>query len=252
MIDIGFAEPSLFFTDGIKSDKSFINVIKSVASKWGHLSKLHSRYLEQSVYRKSNLKTQLHDINIKCNELLNQLNKLSETRPKPNMNASLLSQTYLQKAQIFKEIVVTLGHLNTKICDGDILFNLSERIKQQNATMNSKNVDHEQFDLMCSSNSDFKWDNTFNILLESENSGMKLNNFSTHELTKFACILSENIVTNIKELELTKLDKATIEAILQIIPVMFLNLGQTSVFINMQEFVYVPNSIEALLVYVPN
>ena len=59
-------------------------------------------------------------------------------------------------------------------------------------------------------------------------------------------------MTNIKELELTKLDKATIEAILQIIPVMFLNLGQTSVFINMQEFVYVPNSIEALLVYVPN
>ena len=168
------------------------------------------------------------------------------------MNASLLSQTYLQKAQIFKEIVVTLGHLNTKICDGDILFNLSERIKQQNATMNSKNVDYEQFDLMFSSNSDFKWDNTFNILLQSENSGMKLNNFSTHELTKFACILSENIVTNIKELELTKLDKATIEAILQIIPVMFLNLGQTSVFINMQEFVYVPHSIEALLVYVPN
>ena len=77
---------------------------------------------------------------------------------------------------------------------------------------------------MCSNNSDFKWDNTFNILLEYENSGIKLNNFSTHELTKVACTLSENIVTNIKELELTKLDKATIAAILQIMPVMFLNL----------------------------
>ena len=40
--------------------------------------------------------------------------------------------------------------------------------------------------------------------------GMKLNNFSIHELTKFACILSENIVTNIKEFELTKLGNATI------------------------------------------
>ena len=100
---------------------------------------------------------------------------------------------------------------------------------------------------MCSNNSDFKWDNTFNILLEYENSGIKLNNFSTHELTKVACTLSENIVTNIKELELTKLDKATIAAILQIMPVMFLNLGQTSVFINMQEFTHVLNSIEALL-----
>ena len=87
--------------------------------------------------------------------------------------------------------------------------------------MNSKNVDHEQFDLMCSNNSNFKWDNA---LLEYENSGMKLNNFSTHELSKFVCTLSENIVTNIKELELTKLDKATIAAILQIMPVMFLNL----------------------------
>ena len=37
--------------------------------------------------------------------------------------------------------------------------------------MNSKNVDHEQFDLMCSNTPDFKWDNTFNILLEYENSG---------------------------------------------------------------------------------
>ena len=189
----------------------------------------------------------MHDINIKCNELLHQLNELSETRPKPNMNASLLSQTYLQNAQIIKEINFNLGLLNTKICDRDILNNLSRRIKQQNATMNSKNVDHEQFDLMCSNNSDFKWDNAFNILLEYENSGMKLNNFSTQELTKFACILSENIVTNIKELELTKLDKETIAAILLIMPVMFLNLGQTLVFINMQEFVFALNSIEALL-----
>ena len=108
----------------------------------------------------------MHDFNIKCNELLRQLNELSETRPKPNMNASLLSQTYLQKAQIIKEIVVTLGLLNKKVCDRDILNNLSRRIKQQNATMNLKNVHHEQFELMCSNNSDFKWDNTFNILLE--------------------------------------------------------------------------------------
>ena len=106
---------------------------------------------------------------------------------------------------------------------------------------------------MCSNinNSDFKWDNTFNILLlEYENSGMKLNNFSTYEPTKFASTLSENILTNIEELELTKLDKATIAAILQIMPVMFLNLGQTSVFINMQEFVYVPNYIEAFLSWI--
>ena len=106
---------------------------------------------------------------------------------------------------------------------------------------------------MCSNinNSDFKWDNTFNILLlEYENSGMKLNNFSTYEPTKFACTLSENILTNIEELELTKLHKATIAAILQIMPVMFLNLGQTSVFINMQEFVYVPNYIEAFLSWI--
>ena len=68
--------------------------------------------------------------------------------------------------------------------------------------------------------------------MEYENSGIKLNNISTHELTKFACILSENIVKNIKELELAKLDKATIAGILEIMPVMFLNLGQTSVFIN--------------------
>ena len=33
LIDVGFTEPSLFFTDDIKKDKSFINVIKSTASK---------------------------------------------------------------------------------------------------------------------------------------------------------------------------------------------------------------------------
>ena len=54
-------------------------------------------------------------------------------------------------------------------------------------------------------------------------------------------------MTNIKQLELKKLDKTTIAAILQIMPVMFLNLRQTSVFINMPEFVYMLNSIEALL-----
>ena len=93
LIDVGFTEPGLFFTDNIKSDKSFINAIKSVAPKWGHFSELRSRYLEQSVYdRKSNLKSQLHDIKIKCNELLRQLNELSETRRKPNM-----MQVYLAK-----------------------------------------------------------------------------------------------------------------------------------------------------------
>ena len=49
LIDVGFTEPSLFFTDDIKSDKSFINVIKPVASKWGHFSELRSRYFEQNV-----------------------------------------------------------------------------------------------------------------------------------------------------------------------------------------------------------
>ena len=108
LIDIGFTEPNLVFTDDIKSDKSCINVIKSVASKWGD-SELRSRYLEQSVYNcKSNLKTQWHDINIKCNEFIRQLNEPSETRPKPNMNGSL----------------ITLGLLNTKSCDRDILDNL--------------------------------------------------------------------------------------------------------------------------------
>ena len=48
-IDVGSTEPSLFFTDDIKSDKSFINVIKPVASKWGHSSELRSRYFEQNV-----------------------------------------------------------------------------------------------------------------------------------------------------------------------------------------------------------
>ena len=59
------------------------------------------------------------------------------------MNISLLSQTYLQKGQIIKEIVVTLGLLNTKMCDRDTLNNLSRRIKQQNTTMNLKDVDDE-------------------------------------------------------------------------------------------------------------
>ena len=144
LIDVGFTESSLFFTDDIKSDKSFINVIKSIASKREYFSELCSRYLEQSIYNlKSNLKTQLHDINIKCNELLHQLNEFSETRAKPNMNISLLSQTYLQKGQIIKEIVVTLGLLNTKMCDRDTLNNLSRHIKQQNTTMNLKDVDDE-------------------------------------------------------------------------------------------------------------
>lgn len=55
------------------------------------------------------------------------------------MNASLLSQTYLQKLTVFKNIVFKIGQLNVKISDGFLLADLRRGIKQkQEKKLNSK------------------------------------------------------------------------------------------------------------------
>ena len=47
------------------------------------------------------------------------------------MNVSMLSQTYMIKLEISKEIIARVGQINAKVSDHSLLSNLERCIKQQ-------------------------------------------------------------------------------------------------------------------------
>ena len=85
------------------------------------------RKTESSYYRTTNL----HGIDLLCNELVNLIKQCSDCKKSPSMNVSMLSQTYRKKLGVIKDIIAKIGQINAKISGHSLLSNLRPRIKQQ-------------------------------------------------------------------------------------------------------------------------
>lgn len=245
--DIAFKRLDDFFTDDIVSDDSLVKTLASISFDWKTFSSLRKSYLNQSKYkRNSNIKSNLREIDIKCSELAMIFGEVCKLRTNPTMRAALISETYLKKAEKIKELICTIGIIQTKITNKDLLSNLRRRLKQQSNNSTSRKSG-ELHKCICYNNSKLSWEDTFDVFLDHENSNLALHGpLTTTQLTEIGQIISENIVTTVSEIEIVMNDDC-LHQILRHMPVMFLKTEKSGVFLNLQEFVYTPGAIEALL-----
>lgn len=128
------------------------------------------------------------------------LKQCSELKPLQTMTASLISQTYLKKLEVIKNLVFKAGQLNMKLIDKNILSDLCHRIKQDGSklTVTSRKADklHKCF---CFNNTNLTWEETFDNIIIMENSGITQHPLSTDQLKTITSTTSENIVTTPEE-----------------------------------------------------
>ena len=121
-----------FFTDDMVEDQSFMQTLASLLYSWNAFNSLRATYdLSLRKNRKLLLKDNLHSIHVLCNELVNQIEQYSNCKKSLSMNVSMLSQTYMIKLEISKEIIARVGQINAKVSDHSLLSNLERCIKQQ-------------------------------------------------------------------------------------------------------------------------
>ena len=72
--------------------------------------------------RKSLLKDNLHDIDLLCNELVNLIKQCLDRKKSTSMNLSMLSQTYMEKLEVVKEIIAKVGQIKAKVSDHSLVF----------------------------------------------------------------------------------------------------------------------------------
>ena len=88
----------------------------------------------------------------------------------------------------------------------------------------------------CYNNDKLSWDETFDSLLEFQNSNSAQAPLSTSELYKAATLICENIVVISAEFEF-KLKSDSIDKVLRLMPVMLLKSECGDIFINLHEFI---------------
>ena len=99
--------------------------LASFAYSWNEFNSLRVTYdLSSKNPRKSLLKDNLHSIDLLCNELVHLIKQCSECKKSPSMNVSMLSQTYMKKLKVVKEIIAKVNQINAEVPDHSLLSNL--------------------------------------------------------------------------------------------------------------------------------
>ena len=107
LVEIG-ATPTDFLTTDIINDESFLKFFTSLMYSWNVYYTLRKSYNQQGKYnRNSNLKLSLNDIDRSANCLKNQIDTVIYIKCLPNMNTTLLSQTYLKRADALKHVIIS-------------------------------------------------------------------------------------------------------------------------------------------------
>ena len=107
-----------------------MQTLASFAYSWNAFNSLRATYdLSSKNNRRSLLKDNLHGIDLLCNGLINLIKQCSDCKKSPSVNVSMLTQTYMKKLAVVKEIIAKLGQINANVSDHSLLSNLLRRIK---------------------------------------------------------------------------------------------------------------------------
>ena len=116
--DVGFQDHKALFTEEILSDTSLMKTLASVAYSWNNFTTFRKIYNSQAKYDcKSNLKSEIKEIDVKCCELVIILKEICNLKPHPSMQALMLSKTYLRKADKIKQFICLLANIQTNVTE---------------------------------------------------------------------------------------------------------------------------------------
>ena len=158
-----------------------------------------------------------------------------------------ISQTYLKKSKQLTNLIVCLGRLQTLITDNDLLVALTRRIKQQNEVISKSFVrnSNEFMNFFCENDTKLTWDAVTEELVNFLNSRTEFRAIDIDELFKAAMMISENVVTDERDLNFNLTPEKT-RKIVQLMPVLLVKKKSCSYFINLHEFVYIPGVFETI------
>ena len=213
--EIGTKNLGNFFTDDAVEDQFLMQTLASLAYSWNAFNSLRATYgVSSKKNRKSQLKDNLHGTDLLCNELVNLLKQCSDCKKSPAMNVSMLSQTYMKKLEVVKEIIAKVGQVNAKISDHFLLSNLRRPIKQQEGGKTNLVCRNpgELAECFCYNDYKLTWEVTFDNILEMENNGSLRQLLSCKQLKDIAYVISENIVISADEIECVKTNELYIKS----------------------------------------
>ena len=165
--------------------------------------------------------------------------------PPISANALVLSETYLKKVTIVKEILITAGTFNWLINDDFVTKSLKRHLKQQKNVLDQSfpiNPSDYSFQFFCYNSVNLKWNDAFELLTDYLNEGIRM---GPNMLLQNAEIISTNIVASGSTLH--DLDFAGIDQILKFFLVIYVKTEIGQFFINLKEFLYTPGALEILL-----
>ena len=131
--DLGLSEDTEFFTDDIVTDSEFLKALKGIALNYENFRTVYNEYLKQNQKeRTSVLSHKLNEIRATGEKLVSLVkNCINVPTPPLSAKALVLLETYLKKATIVKEILITAGTFNSLINDDFVKKYLKKRLNQQ-------------------------------------------------------------------------------------------------------------------------
>ena len=141
--DFGLSDDTKFFTDDIVNDSEFLKALKGTALNSENFRTVYNENLKQKQKeRTSVLSHKLNEIRATGEKLVSLVKNCINASTLPiSANALVLSEIYLKKAKIVKEILITGGTSNSLINDDFVKTSLKRRLKQQ------KNVPDQSFSI---------------------------------------------------------------------------------------------------------
>ena len=142
-LDFDLSGNTTFFTDDIVNDSEFLKALKGIALNYENFRTVYNEYLKQKQKERTFvLSHKLNEIRATGEKLVSLVkNCIDVSIPPISANALVLSETYLEKATIVKETLITGVTFNSLINDHFVKKYLKRLLKQQ------KNVLDQSFSI---------------------------------------------------------------------------------------------------------
>ena len=143
---------------------------------------------------------------------------------------------------------MTIPQLQNLLCDKFFIKQIIKRIKERSDRLSysttRRSSEFAQF--YSSNNSKLTWQDTFQNILDMENSNIQSAALDYEKLGNIASIICENLLVTIEELEIPY-EMAYIQQIIDTMPVIFVSNEHMHAFINLHEFVFITGALEYIL-----
>ena len=138
--DFGLNDDTKFFTDDNVNDSELLKASKGIALNYENFRTVYNEYLKQKQRERTFvLSHKLNEIRATGEKLVILVkNRIDVSTPPISADALVLSKTYLKKATILKENLITAGTFKSLINDDFVKKSLKRRLRQQKMYLTSQ------------------------------------------------------------------------------------------------------------------